>query len=224
VLGLAFKLRDPENLLGQGTDLGITAALVPTDAEGVVLGQRHDPLGIPFYNCPTEGHDVVLPLEWAVIGGVSGVGQGWRMLMESLAAGRGISLPATATGGAKAVYRVASAHAAIRRQFGLPIGKFEGVEEPLARIGGYTYLMEAARRYTNGGLDQGAKPAVVTAIMKYNTTELFRQAINDAMDVLGGNGISRGPRNTLATGYTGVPISITVEGANILTRTLMIFG
>lgn len=224
VLGLAFKLRDPENLLGQGTEPGITAALVPTSAEGVVLGLRHDPLGIPFYNCPTEGHDVVLPLEEAVIGGVAGVGQGWRMLMESLAAGRGISLPATATGGTKSVYRVASAHAAVRRQFGLPIGKFEGVEEPLARIGGYTYLMEAARRYTNGALDRGGKPAVVTAIMKYHTTELFRRAINDGMDILGGNAISRGPRNTLATGYIGTPISITVEGANILTRTLMIFG
>ena len=224
VLGLAFKLEDPDNLLGRGTHLGITCALVPTETEGVVLGKRHDPMGVPFYNCPTEGHDVVLPLEEALIGGAAGAGQGWRMLMESLAAGRGISLPATATAGAKSVYRVASAHAAIRKQFGLPIGKFEGVEEPLARIGGYTYLMEAARRYTNGGLDQGVKPAVVTAIMKYNTTELFRKAINDGMDILGGNAISQGPRNTLAAGYIGVPVSITVEGANILTRTLMVFG
>ena len=224
VLGLAFKMKDPENLLGQGTDLGITCALVPTDAEGVVLGKRHDPMGVPFYNCPTEGHDVVLKLEDAVIGGAAGAGNGWRMLMESLAAGRGISLPATATGGAKSVYRVASAHAAVRKQFGLSIGKFEGIEEPLARIGGFTYIMEAARRYTNGGLDKGAKPAVVTAIMKYNTTEMFRTAMNDAMDILGGNAISRGPRNTLATGYIGLPVSITVEGANILTRTLMVFG
>jgi acyl-CoA dehydrogenase len=224
VLGLAFKMRDPDNLLGQGTDLGITCALVPTDTEGVELGKRHDPMGVPFYNCPTEGHDVVLKLEDAVIGGAAGAGNGWRMLMESLAAGRGISLPATATGGAKSVYRVASAHAAVRKQFGLPIGKFEGIEEPLARIGGYTYIMEAARRYTNGGLDKGAKPAVVTAIMKYNTTEMFRTAMNDAMDILGGNAISRGPRNTLATGYIGLPVSITVEGANILTRTLMVFG
>lgn len=224
VLGLAFKLKDPDNLLGKGTDLGITCALVPTETEGVVLGRRHDPLGIPFYNSPTEGHDVVLPLEEALIGGAQGAGQGWRMLMESLAAGRGISLPATSTGGAKMVYRVASAHAAVRKQFGLPIGKFEGIEEPLARIGGKTYIIEAARRYTNGGLDKGAKPAVVTAMMKYSTTELFREIMNDGMDILGGNAISRGPRNALAHGYQGVPISITVEGANILTRTLMVFG
>ncbi|MEP0548993.1 MAG: acyl-CoA dehydrogenase [Rhodothermales bacterium] len=224
VLGLAFKLEDPENLLGKGKHLGITCALIPTDTEGVELGKRHDPMGVPFYNCPTEGHDVVLSLEDAVIGGAAGAGIGWRMLMESLAAGRGISLPASATGGAKHVYRVASAHAAVRKQFGLPIGKFEGIEEPLARIGGFTYIMEAARRYTNGGLDKGAKPAVVTAIMKYNTTELFRKIINDGMDILGGNAISEGPRNTLAAGYTGVPVSITVEGANILTRTLMVFG
>lgn len=224
VLGLAFKLRDPDNLLGRGEHLGITCALVPTAAPGVDVGHRHDPMGVPFYNSPTHGHDVVLPLEEAVIGGEAGVGKGWKMLMESLAAGRGISLPASATGLAKGVYRVASAHAAVRKQFGLSIGKFEGVEEPLARIGGFTYLLEAARRYTNGGLDQGAKPAVVTAMMKYNATELGRQIINDGMDILGGNAISRGPRNTLAHAYVGTPISITVEGANILTRTLMIFG
>ncbi len=224
VLGLAFKLKDPNNLLGKGTDLGITCALIPTATQGVVLGKRHDPLGIPFYNCPTEGHNVELPLEEALIGGAKGAGQGWRMLMESLAAGRGISLPATSTGGVKLVYRVASAHAAVRKQFGLPIGKFEGIEEPLARIGGKTYIVEAARRYTNGGLDKGAKPAVVTAMMKYSTTELFREVINDGMDILGGNAISRGPSNALAHGYQGVPVSITVEGANILTRTLMVFG
>lgn len=224
VLGLAFKLRDPDNLLGRGEHLGITCALVPTDTEGVVLDRRHDPMSVPFYNCPTEGHDVVLPLEEAIIGGSKWAGQGWRMLMESLAAGRGISLPASSTGAAKMVYRVASAHARIRKQFGLPIGKFEGIEEPLARIGGFTYIIEAARRYTNGGLDTGEKPSVVSAIMKYNTTEMGRQIINDGMDILGGNGISRGPRNALARGYIGMPIAITVEGANILTRTLMIFG
>lgn len=224
VLGLAFKLEDPDELLGKGTSLGITCALIPTDTEGVVLGQRHDPLGVPFWNCPTEGHDVVVKLEDAVIGGAAGCGRGWRMLMQSLAAGRGISLPASATAGVKQAGRVASAHALIRRQFGLSIGKFEGIEEPLARIGGWAYLMEAARRYTNGGLDQGAAPAVVTAMMKYNTTELFRKAINDAMDILGGNAISRGPRNPLAHAYIGLPVSITVEGANILTRTLMVFG
>ncbi|MEL6616007.1 MAG: acyl-CoA dehydrogenase, partial [Bacteroidota bacterium] len=224
VLGLAFKLFDPENLLGKGESLGITCALIPTTTEGVVLGKRHDPLGVPFWNCPTEGHDVVVKLEEAVIGGADGCGKGWRMLMQSLAAGRGISLPASATAGVKQAARVAGAHALIRKQFGLSIGKFEGIEEPLARIGGWAYTLEAARRYTNGGLDQGAAPAVVTAMMKYNTTELFRKAVNDAMDVLGGNAISRGPRNPIASAYIGLPVSITVEGANILTRTLMVFG
>lgn len=223
VLGLAFKLRDPDNLLGKGTGPGITCALIPTATPGVVLGLRHDPMGVPFYNAPTEGRDVVVPVD-ALIGGADGAGKGWRMLMESLAAGRGISLPATSVGGAKMVYRVASAHAAVRKQFGLPLGRFEGIEEPLARIGGMTYLMEAARRYTNGGLDGGAKPAVVTAIMKYNTTEMARRLVNDGMDILAGNAISQGPRNLLAGAYVGTPIGITVEGANILTRTLMIFG
>ncbi len=223
VLGLAFKLRDPDNLLGKGEDLGITCALIPTNTPGVKLGMRHDPLGVPFYNCPVEGHDVVVPIN-AIIGGPEWAGKGWRMLMESLAAGRGISLPASSAGGVKLVYRVASAHAKVRRQFGLPIGQFEGIEEPLARIGGFNYLIEAGRVYTCGGLDRGAKPAVVSAIMKYNTTELGRKAINDGMDILGGNGISRGPRNLLAHGYIAAPIGITVEGANILTRTLMIFG
>ncbi len=224
VLGLAFKLDDPDNLLGRGTDLGISCALVPTDTEGVVLGQRHDPLGVPFYNCPTEGHDVVLPLEFTLIGGAAGAGQGWRMLMESLAAGRGISLPGGATGKVKLAARVAGAHARVRQQFGLPIGKFEGVEEPLARIGGAAYMLDAARRYTCAGIMHGAKPAVVTAMAKYHFTETARAVLNDAMDVLGGNGISRGPRNLISTQAMGAPISITVEGANILTRTLMIFG
>jgi acyl-CoA dehydrogenase len=223
VLGLAFKLRDPENLLGKGEDLGITCALIPTSTEGVALGRRHDPLGIPFYNCPTEGRDVVVPID-AIIGGADGAGKGWRMLMESLAAGRGISLPASSTGAVKMVARATGAYATIRRQFGLSIGKFEGIEEPLARIGGYAYILEAARKFTCGALDKGAKPAVVTAIAKYNFTETMRKVINDGMDIMGGAAISRGPRNLLATGYMAVPISITVEGANILTRTLMIFG
>lgn len=224
VLGLAFKLRDPENLLEKGEDLGITCALIPTDTPGVDTSRRHDPMGIPFHNGPTEGHDVVVDLEKSIIGGSDGAGRGWRMLMESLGAGRGISLPAVSTFGTKAVARAAGAHAGIRKQFGLPIGKFEGIEEPLARIGGYSYILEAARRYTNGGLDQGATPPVVTAIMKYNSTELFREAINDGMDIMGGNAISFGPRNTIGHAYVNTPISITVEGANILTRTLMIFG
>ncbi|MDE2732323.1 MAG: acyl-CoA dehydrogenase [Bacteroidota bacterium] len=223
VLGLAFKLRDPDNLLGRGEHPGITCALIPSDAPGIVRNRRHDPLGVPFVNAPFEGHDVTVPLE-AVIGGADGVGRGWRMLMESLAAGRGISLPASALGSAKRVFLVASAHAAVRRQFGLPIGKFGGIEEPLARIGGFTYLMDAARRYTLGGIDKGAAPAVVTAMVKYYLTELGRNIVMDGMDILGGNAISCGPRNLMASVYLSNPIAITVEGANILTRTLMIFG
>lgn len=224
VLGLAFQVHDPENLLGKGPFPGITCALVPTDTPGVTLGRRHDPMGVPFYNCPTTGKDVVVPLEDAVIGGVQGIGRGWQMLMECLAAGRGISLPATAVGGAQLVARAVGAYAAVRQQFGLPIGRFEGVEEPLARIAGSTYLLEAMRRYVCGALDAGQHPAVVTAIAKYNATESWRKIVNDGMDVLGGAAISRGPRNLLAHAYVGTPISITVEGANILTRTLMIFG
>ncbi|HHL71083.1 MAG TPA: acyl-CoA dehydrogenase [Bacteroidetes bacterium] len=223
VLGLAFKLRDPKNLLGKGEEPGITCALIPADTPGVVLGMRHDPLGVPFYNSPVEGHDVVLPVD-AIIGGPEQAGKGWRMLMESLAVGRGISLPSTAAGNARLVTRVAGAYARVRKQFGLSIGKFGGIEEPLARLGGLTYLLEAARKYTCSGLDTGQKPAVVTAIAKYSTTELGRKGINDAMDILGGAAISRGPRNLLAHIYINTPISITVEGANILTRTLMIFG
>jgi len=223
LLGVAFKLNDPENLLGQGEDLGITCALVPTDTPGVVIGRRHDPLGTPFYNCPTQGHDVVVPID-AVVGGQDGCGKGWRMLTESLAAGRGISLPAQSTGGAKLGTRVISAYASVRKQFGLPIGKFEGIEEPVARIAGLNYLLEAMRRYTLGAIDQGMKPAVITAIAKYHSTEIGRRLINDAMDVAGGSGISRGPRNQIAHYYIATPIGITVEGANILTRTLIIFG
>lgn len=223
VIGLAFKLYDPENLLGKGEAPGITAALIPSNTKGVQLGKRHDPLGVPFYNCPTRGKDVIVPAG-AIIGGKEGAGNGWRMLMESLAVGRGISLPAQAIGGAKTATRAIGAYAAIRKQFGINIGKFEGIEEPMARIGGFTYLMDAARGYICGALDRGAKPAVATAMAKYNFTELGRQIINDAMDIVGGAGISRGPRNLFAHTYMATPIAITVEGANILTRTLMIFG
>lgn len=223
VIGLAFNLKDPEHLIGEKENRGITCALIPSDTEGVQLGRRHDPLGIPFYNCPIDGKDVIIPVD-SIIGGVDGAGNGWRMLMESLAVGRGISLPAQSAGGSKVATRAIGAYAAIRKQFGLNIGKFEGIEEPMARIGGYTYLLEAARRYTTGGLDSGQKPAVVTAIAKYNFTELGREIANDAMDIVGGAGISRGPRNIFASTYTALPIAITVEGANILTRTLMIFG
>ncbi len=222
-LGLAFRLRDPENLLGRGEDLGITCALVPSKTPGVVLGRRHDPLGVPFYNCPTQGKDVVISVD-QVVGGLDGCGKGWKMLMECLAAGRGISLPAQSAGGTKMITRAISAYASIRKQFGVAIGKFEGVEEPIARIAGFNYLLEAMRRYTCGALDKGIKPAVVTAIAKYNATELSRKCINDAMDVAGGSGISRGPRNLFAHTYIAMPIGITVEGANIMTRTLIIFG
>ncbi len=223
VVGLAFRLRDPKNYLGKGEDIGITCGLIPANTKGVVLGKRHDPLTIPFYNCPTQGQDVILPLD-AIIGGPEQAGKGWQMLMDCLAAGRGISLPAQATGGAKLATLVCSAHGMIRQQFGVSIGKFEGVEEPLARIAGLTYGMEAARKYTVGALDQGVKPPVVTAILKHYMTELGRKLINDGMDIMGGAGISLGPRNTLAEIYVATPISITVEGANILTRTLIIFG
>lgn len=223
IIGLAFKLRDPENHLGKGEDLGITCALIPSDTEGIMLGRRHDPLGVPFYNCPVDGNDAVVSVD-QIIGGPEQAGNGWRMLMESLGVGRGISLPAQSVGGAKVATRAIGAYTAVRRQFGINIGKFEGIEEPMARIGGFTYLMEAARRYTCGGLDIGEKPSVVTAIAKYNFTELGRQIINDAMDIQGGAGISRGPRNIFASGYISMPIAITVEGANILTRSLMIFG
>ncbi len=223
VLGLAFKLRDPENLLGLGEHLGITCALIPADTPGIERGRRHDPLGVPFINAPFKGRDVVVPMD-AIIGEHKGVGAGWKMLMESLAAGRGISLPASSVGSAKAVFLGVSAYAAVRRQFGLPIGKFEGIEEPLARIGGFVYLMDAARLYTLGAIDSGEAPAVVTAVLKYNLTELSRKIINDGMDIMGGSAISSGPKNILAHHYINNPIAITVEGANILTRTLIIFG
>ena len=223
VLGLAFRLHDPDNLLGKGETPGITCALIPIDTPGVAVGRRHAPMSAPFQNGPTEGSDVIMSVD-CIIGGTDGVGRGWQMLTECLAAGRGISLPALATAGTKLAARVASAHAVARVQFGLSIGRFEGIEEPLARIGGFAYLLEAVRRYTCGSLDHGAKPAVATAIAKYNCTELFRRAINDGMDILAGNAIMRGPRNLLDSAYSWSPILITAEGANILTRTMIVFG
>ena len=223
LMGLAFKLRDPDNLLGKGEDVGITCVLIPTNTPGVIIDRRHDPMGVPFYNSPTVGQDVVVSID-QIIGGVEQAGQGWKMLMQSLAAGRGISFPATCTGIAKFVTRVTGAYARVRRQFGLNIGRFEGIEEPLARIGGLTYLMEAARLYTVGAVDRGEQPAVISAIAKYNFTELSRKIINDGMDIMGGAGICLGSRNLLANIYTATPIPITVEGANILTRTMIIFG
>ncbi|RME17965.1 MAG: acyl-CoA dehydrogenase [Bdellovibrio sp.] len=224
LIGLAFKLKDPDNLLGRGENLGITCALIPSDTKGVVLGRRHDPMTIPFYNCPTQGHDVVVKAEDAIIGGLKMAGHGWKMLMESLAAGRGISLPAQNTGGIKLCARAVSAHSLIRKQFGVSIAKFEGVEEPLARIASSAYFVEALRRYTISPLDQGIKPPIVTAMAKYNATEQGRKTVADTMDVFGGAGISLGPKNLVGIPYMSMPIGITVEGANILTRTLMIFG
>lgn len=223
LIGLAFQLHDPKNILGLGVDVGITCALIPHNLAGVRQGRRHDPLNTPFVNSPMNGDDVIIGFD-DVIGGRNGLGRGWKMLMECLAAGRGISLPSTSTGGAKLVTRVVTAYANIRQQFGLSVGKFEGVEKVLARIIGKTYTLEAMRSFTAGGIDAGAKPAVVTAIAKYHATEMFRQVVNDGMDIMGGAGIIRGPRNLLANAYFSVPISITVEGANIMTRSLIHFG
>ncbi len=223
LIGLAFQLKDPDKILSIKEDIGITCALIPYDTPGVIQGRRHDPLATPFVNSPVNGENVIVGLE-AIIGGKSGLGKGWKMLMECLAAGRGISLPSTSTGGAKLVARAVSAYSAIRQQFGTSIAKFEGVEEVLARIASRTYTMDAMRIFTAGSVDSGAKPAVVSAIAKYHATELFRQTINDGMDIMGGRAIIRGPRNILANAYFSTPISITVEGANIMTRSLIHFG
>ena len=223
ILGLAFRLYDPENLLGKGKDPGITCALIPTNTPGVVATHRHDPMYVPFVNSPTQGHDVIVPID-VIIGGAERVGQGWSMLMDCLGAGRGISLPAQSAGISKMVARVASAHAVVRKQFGMSIGQFEGVSEALGKVGGYAYLLEASRLYTVGALDSHTKPPIVTAIMKHYTTEIGRKVINFGMDIVAGAAVVVGPRNLLAHAYIATPVSITVEGANILTRTLMIFG
>ena len=223
VLGLAFKLYDPDHLLGDVDEYGITAALVPTNLPGIEIGRRHFPLNIPFQNGPTRGHDVFVPVD-AIIGGPKMAGQGWRMLVELLAVGRSIVLPSNALGGATAALYASGAYARLRRQFGLPIGKFHGVGEALARMAGNVYMMTAASRVTCTALLHGEKPAVPSAILKYHNTELGRQVANDAMDVHGGKAIMLGPKNYLARGYESVPIAITVEGANILTRNLIIFG
>lgn len=223
LIGLAFKARDPDGLLGDEADLGITCALIPADTQGVSIGARHLPLNAAFQNGPNQGKDVFIPMEW-VIGGEERIGQGWRMLMESLAAGRGISLPAAAAGSAKVAARSSGAYARIREQFGVEIGKFEGIEEALARIGGLTWLLDAGRTLMTSALALGEKPAVMSAIVKQQCTELSRMVVNDAMDIHGGKGICLGPGNYLARIYQQIPIGITVEGANILTRTLIIFG
>ena len=223
ILGLAFRLYDPDGLLGKNKEIGITCALVPRDHPGVEIGRRHLPLNAMFLNGPTRGKDVFMPLDF-IIGGPKMAGHGWRMLMECLAAGRSISLPASNTGVAKLTARAVGAYARVRSQFNVAIGRFEGVEEPLTRIGAYTYLMDAARVMTAGSIDLGEKPSVISAIVKYHVTERARQVVNDGMDIIGGKGICLGPSNFLGRAYQQLPIGITVEGANILTRSLIIFG
>ena len=223
VVGLAFRLFDPDKLMGDKADLGITCALIPRDTPGVTIGRRHFPLNVPFQNGPIQGHDVFVPMD-AIIGGFSMAGQGWRMLVEQLSVGRCISLPSNATGGAQAAVYASAAYARIRRQFNMPIGRFEGVEQVLARMAARTYIMDAARSVTAGAIDGGEKPSVPSAMLKYHATEFGRMIANDAMDVHGGKGICLGPKNYLGRGYQVVPVAITVEGANILTRSLIIFG
>ncbi|VVD93615.1 Acyl-coenzyme A dehydrogenase [Pandoraea eparura] len=223
VLGLAFRALDPDHLLGDDGTPGITCALIPTNHPGVVIGRRHWPLNAVFQNGPNSGKDVFIPLDW-VIGGRAQVGQGWRMLMECLAAGRAISLPSSNVGYSKIAVRATGAYAAVRRQFRTPIGKFEGVQEALARMAGNLYTMDAARRMAALAVDLGEKPSVISAIAKYHVTERARKVVNDGMDVVAGKGICMGPNNFLARAYQQIPVSITVEGANIMTRCLMIFG
>ncbi len=223
VLGLAFKLEDPNNLLGDKQDLGITCALIPTNLAGITIGRRHFPLNIPFQNGPTQGKDVFVPLDY-IIGGRDMAGQGWRMLVECLSVGRAITLPSNSTGCIKSVALATGAYSRIRRQFKLPIGQMEGIEEALARIGGNAYVMDAVTMMSTGAIDLGEKPSIISAIAKYHLTEKMRSSMIDAMDVHGGKGICMGPNNYLARGYQGAPIAITVEGANILTRSLIIYG
>ncbi|HML29751.1 MAG TPA: acyl-CoA dehydrogenase [Hyphomicrobium sp.] len=223
LVGLAFRLFDKDNLLGKGEDVGITLALIPADHPGVNIGRRHLPSGAAFPNGPNWGDDVFIPMDW-VIGGDKMVGNGWRMLMECLSAGRAISLPSSATAGAKSMLRLTSAYARIRKQFGLPVSRMEGVEEALVRIIETAYVNEAARAMTAAMVSRGEKPSVISALMKYQTTEKMRRAVNDAMDIHGGRGICDGPSNYLQSAYQMVPVGITVEGANILTRTLITFA
>jgi acyl-CoA dehydrogenase len=223
VIGLAFRLFDPYKLAGERADLGITCALIPRDTPGVSIGRRHFPLNIPFQNGPIQGHDVFVPLD-ALIGGLKMAGQGWRMLVEQLSVGRCISLPSNSAGGAKAAVYASAAYAQLRRQFNAPISRFEGIQQVLARMAARTYIIDAARSVTAGAIDGGEKPSVPSAMLKYHATELARMIANDAMDVQGGKGICLGPNNYLGRGYQVVPVAITVEGANILTRSLIIFG
>ena len=223
VLGLAFKLQDPDHLLGEQEDLGITCALIPTDIDGVITGRRHFPLNVPFQNGPTQGDGVFVPLDF-IIGGPEMAGQGWRMLVECLSVGRAITLPSNSAGGIKSLALATGAYSRIRRQFKISIGKMEGVEEALARIGGNAYLMDAVTTMSTGAIDLGEKPSVISAISKYHLTEKMRNCVADAMDIHGGKGVCMGPGNYIARGYQGAPVAITVEGANILTRSMIIYG
>ncbi len=223
LLGLAFRVYDPDHLVGDKADLGITCALVPTSHPGVEIGRRHMPLNAVFQNGPTWGRDVFIPMDW-VIGGQPMLGRGWRMLMECLAAGRGISLPSSATGMAKLAVRTTGGYARVRTQFKTPIGRFEGIEEALTRMGGNLYMMDAARMLTTSAIDAGEKPAVISGIAKLHLTQRGREVVTDAMDVVGGKGIMMGPSNFLGAAYMQLPVAITVEGANILTRSLIVFG
>ncbi len=223
LLGLAFHLYDPDHLIGKKHDIGITIALIPTSTPGVNIGQRHLPLNAVFQNGPTSADDLFIPMEW-IIGGQERVGQGWAMLMESLSDGRGISLPALSTGAGKFASRVVGAYSRIREQFHMPIGRFEGVEEVLCQIVGETYINNATRKFMTAALDSGQHPSVASAIVKYRLTESLRRIMNWSMDIHGGRGICMGPRNYLARPYQSIPIAITVEGANILTRSLIVFG
>ncbi|HQX23434.1 MAG TPA: acyl-CoA dehydrogenase [Pseudomonadota bacterium] len=223
VVGLAFRLHDPDHLLSPQSDRGITLALLPRATPGLEIGRRHLPLNMPFQNGPLRGKDVFVPLSH-LIGGEKYIGHGWRMLVECLSVGRAISLPSNATGGVKMAAATTGAYARIRKQFQMPIGRFEGIEEALARVGGYTYAIGALSRMTAHAVDQGEKPAVPSAIAKYHATELGREVIKDAMDIHAGKGVILGPRNYLGRAWEGAPISITVEGANILTRSMIVFG
>lgn len=223
VIGLAFRMFDPDNLLGKGNDIGITCALIPSNTPGVIKGRRHFPLNTGFMNGPTQGKDVFIPLDY-IIGGTSMAGHGWRMLMECLSAGRAISLPSSSNGGAQAVALASGAYARVRRQFNQPISKFEGIEEPLARIAATTYIIDSSLTMAAAAIDHGARPSVAGAILKYHCTERARAIGLDAMDIHGGKAICLGPNNYMGRGYQGAPIGITVEGANILTRSLIIFG
>lgn len=224
VIGLAFKLYDPDSLLGDKSksEYGITCALIPASHEGIKIGARHNP-GAPFMNGTVEGTDIFIPIDW-IIGGQQNAGKGWRMLMECLGVGRGISLPALATAAGEMSYLLVGAFASVRQQFKVSVGHFEGVQEATSDIASDAYMLEAFRYMVTCGLNQGGTPAVMTAMAKYYATETMRKVINHGMDVVGGRAIQLGPRNFLALTYQSIPVAITVEGANILTRSLMIFG